>query len=67
VVVHEKTGEAFYTVEVRTTSRLTDSTGKVLPIGSGMTANVSLLGEERSVLSYIFTPFTQLSETAFRE
>lgn len=67
VVVNEKTGEAFYTVEVKTTSRLTDANGKLLPIGPGMMANVSLLGDERSILSYIFTPFTQLSENAFRE
>lgn len=67
VVVQEKTGEAFYTVEVKTTSRLTDANGRELPIGPGMMANISLLGEERSILSYIFTPFTQLSENAFRE
>lgn len=67
VVVNEKTGESFYTIEVRTTSKLTGPTGKELPIGPGMVANVSLLGDERSILSYIFTPFTQLKENAFRE
>ncbi|MFM5949873.1 MAG: HlyD family type I secretion periplasmic adaptor subunit [Novosphingobium sp.] len=67
VVTHEKTGESFYTIQVKTTSRLTDSKGRELPIGSGMMANISLLGEERSILSYIFTPFTQLGENAFRE
>lgn len=67
VVINEKTGESFYTVEVRTTSRLTGPDGRLLPIGPGMIANVSLLGEERSILSYIFTPFTQLKENAFRE
>lgn len=67
VVVNDKTGESFYTVEVKTTSRLTDGKGRELPIGSGMMANISLLGDERSILSYIFTPFTQLSENAFRE
>jgi len=66
-VVNEKTGESFYTVEVQTTSQLKDEAGKRLPIGPGMIANVSLLGEKRSILSYLFTPITRLTETAFRE
>lgn len=66
-VVNEKTGESFYTVEVQTTSVLLDDSGKRLPIGPGMIANVSLLGEKRSILSYLFTPITRLTETAFRE
>lgn len=66
-VINEKTGESFYTVEVRTTSQLQGRDGKPLQIGTGMTANVSLMGEKRSILSYLFTPITRLSETAFRE
>ena len=66
-VLNEKTGESFYTVEVQTTSLLRDREGRALPIGPGMVANVSLLGEKRSILSYLFTPITRLSETAFRE
>jgi adhesin transport system membrane fusion protein len=66
-LVNEKTGESFYTVEVETTGPLLDGDGKKLPIGPGMIANVSLLGEKRSVLSYIFTPITRLAENAFRE
>lgn len=66
-VVNEKTGESVYTVEVRTTSKLVGPDGKKLAIGSGMVANVSLLGEKRSILSYLFTPLTRLSENAFRE
>jgi len=65
-VVNEETGESFYTVEVRTTSTLVHE-GKRLQIGPGMIANVNLLGEKRSVLSYLFTPLTRLSEKAFRE
>lgn len=65
--LNEKTGESFYTVEVQTTSLLRDSQGRALPIGPGMVANISLLGEKRSILSYLFTPITRLSETAFRE
>lgn len=66
-VINEKTGESFYTVEVRTVSSLLDKHGKKLPIGPGMIANVSLLGEKRSILSYLFSPLTRLSENAFRE
>lgn len=35
--------------------------------GPGMIANVSLVGEKRSILSYLLTPITRLTETAFRE
>lgn len=65
-VVNEKTGESFYTVEVRTSAALVHE-GQRLPIGSGMVANVSLLGDKRSVLSYLFSPLTRVSEKAFRE
>lgn len=66
-LVNDKTGESFYTVEVETTGPLLDGEGKQLEIGPGMIANVSLLGEKRSILSYIFTPITRLAENAFRE
>jgi adhesin transport system membrane fusion protein len=65
--LNEKTGESFYTVEVQTAATLKDQNGKRLPIGPGMVANVSLLGEKRSILSYLFTPITRLGETALRE
>lgn len=66
-VVDEDSGESFYNVEVQTTDSLVDQDGKELEIGSGMIAMVSLLGEKRSILSYLFTPITRLSERAFRE
>lgn len=66
--VNERTGEAHYVVRVVTTSPpLRDRNGTPLPIGAGMSATVSLIGDRRSVLEYILTPFTRLSETAFRE
>jgi len=65
-VEDERTGQPFYTVQVRTTSDVT-GTGRRLPIGSGMVADVSLLGDKRSVLSYLLTPITRLSERALRE
>lgn len=67
-VQNERTGESFYTVQVRTTSNaLKDRGGKPLPIGTGMVADVSLLGDKRTVLEYILSPLTKLKETAFRE
>ncbi len=65
--LNEKTGESFYTVEVQTAATLKDQNGERLPIGPGMVANVSLLGEKRSILNYLFSPITKLGETAFRE
>jgi len=67
-VLNERTGESFYTVQVRTRSNaLKDRSGRNLPIGTGMVSNVSLLGDKRTVLQYILTPITRLTETAFRE
>ncbi|HEX8571751.1 MAG TPA: HlyD family type I secretion periplasmic adaptor subunit [Allosphingosinicella sp.] len=65
--VNEKTGESFYTVQVRTTKNALERNGKKLAIGTGMVADVSLLGDKRTVLAYILSPITRLSETAFRE
>jgi len=68
VTVNEKTGESFYIVQVRTTSNaLKDRSGHMLPIGTGMVANVALLGDKRTIMEYILTPITRLTDTAFRE
>ena len=67
-MVNEKTGESHYLVQVRTeTNALKDKNGKPLPIGTGMVADVSLLGEKRTILQYILTPISKLRDTAFRE
>jgi membrane fusion protein, adhesin transport system len=67
-VINERTGESHYTVRVRTDANsLKDKQGRSLPIGPGMIANVKLLGDKRSVMSYILTPITRLGENAFRE
>ncbi|HEY0026570.1 MAG TPA: HlyD family type I secretion periplasmic adaptor subunit [Allosphingosinicella sp.] len=66
--VNERTGESFYTVQVRTKANaLKDKQGKPLPIGTGMVADVSLLGDKRTILEYILSPLTKLKDTAFRE
>ena len=67
-VVDERTGESHYTVKVATSGEsLRDKAGNELPIGPGMIATVSLLGDKRSVLNYILSPITKLGQQAFRE
>jgi len=66
--VDERTGESHYTVRVRGDAQnFRDPQGRRLVIGPGMTADVNLIGDKRSVMSYILTPFTRLGEEAFRE
>jgi adhesin transport system membrane fusion protein len=65
--LNEKTGETFYTVRVATDDRLVDKAGRALAIGPGMVADISLLGDKRTVLSYILSPLTRMSQTALRE
>ncbi|TKD52244.1 HlyD family type I secretion periplasmic adaptor subunit [Sphingomonas baiyangensis] len=67
-VIDERTGESHYIVRVRANSEtLTGPDGRPLDLGSGMTVDVSLLGDKRSVLSYVLTPITRLQQRAFRE
>ena len=64
----ERSGETYYLVTVRADAQSIEGPdGRELPIGPGMTASISLLGDKRSVLSYILTPLTRLSDRAFRE
>lgn len=64
----ERTGESHYTVKVEAKAgSLKDKDGRALPIGPGMTVDVNLLGDKRSIMSYLFTPITRLSERALRE
>jgi adhesin transport system membrane fusion protein len=66
--VEERTGESHYTVRVRADAQnFRDPEGRRLVIGPGMTADVNLIGDKRSVMAYILTPFTRLGEEAFRE
>lgn len=65
--LNERTGESFYTVRVATEDKLLDKNGKPLEIGPGMIADVSLLGDKRTVMSYILSPLTKLSQSALRE
>jgi adhesin transport system membrane fusion protein len=67
-VVDPETKESFYQVLIRTDSRaLRSAAGAELPIGPGMVADVSLRGDDRTVLQYLLTPITRLGEGAMRE
>jgi len=66
--VDERTGESHYTVRVRADAQnFRGPGGQRLVIGPGMTADVNLIGDKRSVMAYIMSPFTRLREDAFRE
>lgn len=63
-----QSGEIYYLVRVATRANALEGPGgQKLAIGPGMVADISLLGDKRTVLQYILTPITRLSETAFRE
>jgi adhesin transport system membrane fusion protein len=67
-VLNEQSGQSFYTVQVRTSKNaLRGRDGRPLPIGTGMTADVSLLGDKRTVMEYILSPISKLKNTALRE
>jgi len=46
---------------------IVNKAGERLPVGPGMVAEVDLLGDKRTVMSYLLTPITRLQERAFRE
>jgi adhesin transport system membrane fusion protein len=67
-IINERTGESHFAVRIVTAARtLQAPDGAAMPIGAGMVAEVNLLGRKRSVLSYLLSPVTKLSENAFRE
>ncbi len=67
-VVDPRTGESHFVIRVRTdASALKGQDGKPLPIGAGMVAQVDVLGHKRTIMSYLLTPVSKLSDNAFRE
>jgi adhesin transport system membrane fusion protein len=55
----EKPGETYYRVKVRTTKSYLENGGKNLPIGPGMTTQVSIKIGSKSLLAYILKPLTK--------
>ncbi|MBX7497068.1 HlyD family type I secretion periplasmic adaptor subunit [Qipengyuania sp. 6B39] len=66
-IVDERTGDIYYLVRVRTEADVIALKDRDLEIGNGMIADVSLLGDKRTVLQYILTPLRRFSDRAFRE
>jgi adhesin transport system membrane fusion protein len=67
-VVDERTGEVHFLVRVALNAAcFPTKSGACLPLGPGMLAEANLLGPKRSVLSYLLSPLTQISDSAFRE
>lgn len=67
-VVDERTGQVHFLVRIALPGACfpTQNAG-CLPLGPGMIADVNLLGPKRSVLSYLLSPLTRMSNSAFRE
>ena len=55
----EKPGETYYRVKVRTAKSYLENGGKSLPIGPGMTTQISIKIGEKSLLAYILKPLTK--------
>ena len=51
-------------IEINTANMEND---KKISLQSGMTVDVSIIGEPRSVISYVINPITKLSKTALRD
>lgn len=67
-VADERGSEGWYEVRIETSQRgLVGPSGRKVPIGSGMVAEVALLGAPRTVLSYLLSPVTRLRQDAFHE
>jgi adhesin transport system membrane fusion protein len=67
-VLDQQTGETYYQVLIRTDRRpLRSASGGALQIAPGMVADVSLRGDDRTILQYLLTPITRLGESAMRE
>lgn len=68
VVADENTGENFYIVRISVPDADADgSTSGKYRIGSGMVAEVDLLGDKRTVLQYLLSPLIETQSRAFRE
>jgi membrane fusion protein, adhesin transport system len=57
----DKPGETYYRVKVRTTRSYLENGEKRLPIGPGMTTQISIKIGEKTLLAYILKPLTKSS------
>jgi len=60
-------GISYYPAIVELDYKTLEASEKKIILQSGMQTDVSIIGEERTVLSYIMNPITKLSQTALQE
>lgn len=64
--VEEQNGDTHYLVKLVPSGQMT-STGKVLELRPGMTAQIDIIAGKRSVLAYLSSPITKTLTSAFTE
>ncbi len=60
-------GATFYPAVIELDKDFIQKSDKKIILQSGMIADVSIIGEERTVLSYVLNPITKLSQRALQE
>ncbi|MFW2829855.1 HlyD family type I secretion periplasmic adaptor subunit [Sphingomonas sp. ID0503] len=66
--VNPQDGSSFYHIRVAVDrDAIVAPNGEKLPIGAGMVAEIDLIGQKRTILSYLLTPITRVTDMAFRE
>jgi len=66
-LTNDKSGIAFYRVDVRIDPAQLAKLKKGVKMTSGMPASVTVVGGKRSIMSYLISPITSTWEDAFRE
>ncbi len=66
-LTNDKSGIAFYRVDVRIDPTQLTKLKKGVKMTSGMPASVTVVGGKRSIMSYLISPITSTWEDAFRE
>ncbi len=62
-----KDGDPFYPAVIELNNEQFSDSDKKIILQSGMLSDVSIIGEERTVISYVLNPITKLSQTALQE
>lgn len=67
-IIDDRTDTSFFSVRLKIKHfPLNYKREQLVEIESGMTAEVQLLGEKRSILSYFLSPITKVTDNAFRD
>ena len=60
-------GATFYQAIIELDNNFIENSDREIILQSGMLADVSIIGEERTVMSYVLNPITKLSQRALQE